>query len=68
MTELKTCPFCGGEAQLVFEEGSFDWASDLNYVKCTKCGARGAVWHSNLVDESVKAQQAIKSWNNRIET
>ena len=63
--KLKPCPFCGGAARLVFEEGSFDYASDLNYVRCTDCGSRGKVYHSNLIDESEKQKQAVEAWNKR---
>ena len=33
MTELKPCPFCGGEAEVTVE------IDDLRSVECTSCGA-----------------------------
>lgn len=63
--KLKPCPFCGGEPKLVFEERSFDYAPDLNFVRCTECGSRGKVYHSNLIDEAGSGYSAIKAWNRR---
>lgn len=58
MTELKPCPFCGGEAQLTdaFQKGWRVGCSLRNlckvhpYVRCTGKGAR---------------KRAIEAWNNR---
>lgn len=51
--ELKTCPFCGGEATLC---ENLDYA----YVYCRDCGCQ--------TDEShVSAKEAIAAWNQRAE-
>ena len=62
-TQLKPCPFCGGEADYYCEEHS--WADqgyiscgkyyDV-YVECEKCGAKM---------EGSDEQQVIDAWNKR---
>ena len=61
MTELKTCPFCGGEVKLIivpyyFKQGlsSSGWV-----VKCLK-GCCYQLPHSSDHD-------AIEAWNRRVE-
>ena len=59
MTELKPCPFCGGNASLRSE-----WMSDgYRYVAavCTKCGVIMPGNYSEVGD------QAIWDWNTRYE-
>lgn len=51
-TDLKPCPFCGGEAHLL------NW-TDQAYVWC-ECGVKTEVYlHSGCVDK------AIEAWNRR---
>ena len=48
MTELKPCPFCGGEAEAVHEINGM-WT-----VECTKCGALVdgiAAWNTRAVEK-----------------
>ena len=55
MTDLKPCPFCGGEAEALDLGGHF-----ADYITCIECeadGPRGG--HCNLED-------AIELWNRRI--
>lgn len=48
--ELKPCPFCGGEAEIVMSGGD-------RRVECKKCGARSD-WYDTEAE-------AIAAWNRR---
>ena len=49
MSELRCCPFCGGEAR---NESCGNY-----WVKCTKCGSRGSVENTE--------KEAMNQWNTR---
>ena len=51
MAELKPCPFCGGEAEVISENR---W--DRAYVRCYICRCQTA---------ELKTDFAIKVWNTR---
>ena len=53
--ELKPCPFCGGEADLVFD-------TPASAVICNICGARTS-WREN----SSTGKWSIFWWNKRVE-
>ena len=55
MTEvkLKTCPFCGSEAEMLEHTKSYS-------IRCTKCNCMQAMWSFNKTE-------AINSWNTRYE-
>lgn len=55
MTELKPCPFCGGEA--AFGANS---CQGFEYVRCVSCKAR--TWSCYNTEE-----QAAEAWNTRAE-
>lgn len=50
-TELLSCPFCGGEAEL--RRGS----STTPYIRCKKCGGR--------TKSSYDSAKLIAAWNRR---
>ena len=55
MEDLKSCPFCGGAAQLAIV--SFP-AGDRYRVHCTDCGA--STW-----PRIIESRNAIRNWNRR---
>jgi Lar family restriction alleviation protein len=59
--ELKTCPFCGGEAEVIEDEEPCYYGSSSVYrVECKKCPTSFGGWHFN------NKQQAITAWNKRV--
>lgn len=58
-TELKPCPSCGSEAELV-ESQAFAWCDIYYFVRCTNpdCEERTRFKHEHKID-------AINDWNRR---
>ena len=72
-TNLKTCPFCGGQAVIERNHRAFiDGVSTrVAFVRCKSCNARtsrfkledyGCTSHS-----SVAVQKAMEVWNTRVD-
>lgn len=55
--ELKSCPFCGGKAEIFYWQGYINDECHSN-LTCTTCGAG---FHDILSEED-----AFKAWNRRI--
>lgn len=55
MTELKPCPFCGGEAKLIEE-----WDKGQTFYRpwCNECGVR--------MPRIRDVNKAVKFWNRRV--
>lgn len=61
MGKLKSCPFCGGEAEVRKNEfGSSGYA----FIACKRCGASTKFFDKSLDYSAV--YEAIKSWNMRV--
>lgn len=56
MTELRECPFCGGEARI--ERTDCIGSINYHYGYCIQCGAR--------TDEYATKKDAIEAWNKRV--
>lgn len=60
MSELKPCPFCGGEAEV---HPSNDWDAKFIgatfFVWCDRCESRGDYYNTEA--------EAIEAWNTRAE-
>lgn len=63
MDELKPCPFCGGEAELITEH-FFSTGRYGSQVRCAKCHSWGA---GPKMDRKVETQRAkaAEAWNAR---
>lgn len=60
MTELKPCPFCGGEDLEIDHAPTYDVRHpDVYEVHCVECGGRGG--------EGWTEAEAIAAWNTRAE-
>jgi hypothetical protein len=67
MTELKPCPFCGGEAEIVKDKRwprSLDHSIDAWHVECTNFDCVIYQVDNNYYR---KRKEAVEMWNRRIE-
>lgn len=67
MTELKPCPFCGGEAKAVSYSsvGQDGWIKYAGCVTCFRCYV--SVAFSGLsTDPSAAREKASEAWNRRV--
>jgi len=72
MTEIKKCPFCGGDAKtsIGYSKASFEQLDICAYVICSKCGVtkRGIM---NIIDQPFEKveglfERVIEDWNSRV--
>ena len=63
MAELKSYPFCGGEAEIEKTYGLFP--SDYAVCRCKKCGKEGRKVF-DLVYGYVAEEKAIEDWNEMV--
>ena len=57
---LKECPFCGKEAELLFDEADH---REYTYVVCSGCGIKTQRFYACV--EECAMQQAADIWNKR---
>lgn len=60
MSELKKCPFCGGEARLQRKNKKHGY-----YVICKKCGCRTPYFQYQFDSLEKLRETAIETWNTR---
>lgn len=55
MSELKCCPFCGGDAKIA----TYDWGYSVKeyWIYCNPCDCASGRYHSK--------EEAISAWNTR---
>ena len=65
-TELKPCPFCGGQAKIIEHEGLVDNITDGYQVQCMTCFSSNSGASCKAGFSKDKARyEAVKLWNNR---
>ena len=68
MDSLKPCPFCGGDAEIMYYKPviTSPSASYYAYVRCLSCGA---MHHVHRIDcdttEKEAVNEVIEAWNRR---
>lgn len=65
MEDLKSCPFCGGEAEIVAVDGRY---GDFVFAACSMCDAQSKRFRVQQDDEIYTgraAQKAAHFWNQR---
>lgn len=62
MEELKSCPFCGGDAEMEIKYGDYGYNPDIYSVKCKRCNAKIGKVSNNYADLS---DDVVKAWNRR---
>lgn len=70
MTELKPCPFCGGEAKIMYGDNNLRQNRDFRmaFVCCRKCKAKTNISYWLNSDKGIEnVNYVIKLWNRRIE-
>ena len=60
MSELKPCPFCGGEAR-------WFWNGTVSVVRCMTCCASIDNNLSPTEDKEIRKAEAIAAWNTRVD-
>lgn len=70
MTELKPCPFCGGEAKVMVCDGSSTYCTDIGteqfmgrkmshcLVRCERCGVKTKAY--------LTRRGVFNAWNRRV--
>lgn len=61
-TELRLCPFCGGEAKLQNDTINFDPIS--SYIECSECHVKTEKFVISTTYSS--DEMAIEAWNKRV--
>lgn len=59
--DIKTCPFCGGEAE-VTDEDSYGFSNGDWMICCNECHA-----YLGFDSQYETPQEAIEAWNRRVE-
>lgn len=60
MSELKPCPFCGGEPR-------WFWNGTVSVVRCMTCCASIGNNLSPTEDKEIRKAEAIAAWNTRVD-
>lgn len=69
-TELKRCPFCGGEGKIVKLKVSFSdvYEGYAIHAECVSCGAKSPYKRGEFFGQfkSQDLDKAVEAWNRRV--
>lgn len=71
-TDLKPCPFCGGEAYIEDSHRAFirGESTKVAYVRCRRCNARTSRYelakYGGMSKSAEAVRLAIRAWNRRV--
>ena len=68
MSELKPCPFCGGEAKVTKDRDCWGHGEFVLkvYVMCKSCHSQGKpIYDRDVWPENQMEVEAIEAWNRR---
>ena len=63
MTDLKPCPFCGGEAEINVKYGDYGYTPHVYFVRCKHCGVKMEMESNSYNDLS---NAVVIAWNRRV--
>ena len=59
MTDMKTCPFCGGRVELRPKMAGRD---ETYFIICTQC----YMWFEKFIYRAMDSKAIIEEWNKRV--
>lgn len=70
--ELKTCPFCGGKAEVqAYGDSAFSYLVDgYVYIECLDCEASSQSYYVGIVskeESEAVVQKSTAEWNRRVD-
>ena len=72
--KLKPCPFCGGDAEIVFSGQQYTYGYWKGFIvaKCQMCGAasKGVYYSGDAIElplkDTIEGERTAKAWNRRV--
>lgn len=66
MSELRPCPFCGGEPSFKTEYGCYGYTPNVYQIGCDNCGVYFSLVDDFHNSEAENKAELIKMWNRRV--
>ena len=66
LCEAKLCPFCGGEPEIKYVAGNYDYYPDKVQIKCKSCGAMIVLEDPGVKSDEKLIKLTLSRWNDRV--